>query len=213
VYAEPGELEVVVIGTKEGQRRRVPVKMKAGERTAFVVPPFGDDNPFVAPPRKSTESENGPTGPRRDPELRRKRLRYAFYGSLGATIVSGAALAVVGGLLLDTRRDYNRRCTNASAPTGMCGMPDPNDPSITVPVERYPGDLERRFERLQPASTALLIVTSGLALTTVTLALFAFTKGDRAAQRASTQAPPSSRPSRAPRPGAQFTGNGLRIRW
>jgi hypothetical protein len=199
VYTEPGDLEVVIVGMKEGQRRRVSVEMGAGKRRDLLIQPFNEGG-VIRPVRKPT-SENGDpttaTGP--DPELRRKRLRYAFYGSLGATLGSGAALGVVGGLTLDAYRDYKRRCT------GVCGMPDPDNPGAVIPgMDGYPQETDRRFHRLRPAATALVIVTSALALTTVTLAIFAFVSTDRSAQRAST---------RAPKPGAQFTGNGVRIRW
>jgi hypothetical protein len=199
VYAEPGVLEVVVVGTKEGQRKRVAVDMVANKRSALVVPPFGDGSRVAQPPSKTTEerTDNGSSRSRVDPELRRNRLRYAFYGSLGATIASGAALAVVGGVMLDTRRDYNRRCT------GTCGMLN-EDGTVDPGPDRYDPELKRRFDRLQPVSTALVIVTSALALTTITLAIFAFVNPDRTSQRAST---------RAPKPGAQFTGNGVRVRW
>ncbi len=198
VYAEPGELEIVVVGTKEGQRRRVVVDIVAGERTAFIVPPFPDNGTTVRTvPETEPDGGGTTTGPRRDPELQKQRLRYAFYGSLGATIASGTALAVVGGLLLDANRDWDRRCT------GQCGMPGEMG-GWEVGDDGYPHDIARRFDRLRPATTTLVIVTSAFALTTITLALFAFTDGKRTPQRAST---------RAPKPGAQFTGNGLRVHW
>jgi hypothetical protein len=199
VYVEPGLLEVVAVGIKENQRRRFEVEVEAGKEAFLLVGPFPQGG-GVIPPVRPPEGDNGGNAgtPRRDPELRRKRLRYAFYGSLAATIGSGAALGVVGGLLLDARRDYDRRCT------GECGMRDPVTGEWIVGDDGYHGADKRRFDRLQPAATALVITTSALALTTVTLALFAFAKGDRSPQRAST---------RAPKPGAQFTGSGVRVRW
>jgi hypothetical protein len=197
VYVEPGELELVAIGKKEGQRQRIVVDVEAGKRAPFIIQPFGERGvvgPINPPGDKDDETT---TGPRKDPELRKQRLRYAFYGSLGATIGSGAALAVVGGLLLDAHRDFDRRCT------GPCGM-DNGEGGWIVGDDAYPHDIERRFERLRPATTALVVVTSAFALTTITLALFAFTEGNRVPQRAST---------RAPKPGAQFTGSGVRVRW
>jgi hypothetical protein len=191
VYVEPGVLEVVAVGTKENQRRRFEVDVDPGRRAALVIPArlFNEDGGVVTPIRNPESNEgNGSTAPRRNPELRRRSLRAAFYGSLGVTIGSGVALGVVGGLLLDAHRDYERRCTGTCVPG----------------VDEYPSETERRFNRLKPVTTGLVIATSALALVTVTLALFAFIEGDRAQQRAST---------RARNRGPQFTGNGLRIRW
>ena len=195
VYAEPGELEVVVLGTKEGQRKRVAVDMVANKRSALVVGPFDEGGRVAQQPSKTTENrtDTGASRSRVDPELRRKRLRYAFYGSLGVTIVSGAALGVVGGLLLDAHRDYHRRCT------GPCGNLQ-DDGTVDPGPDRYDPQAARRFYALRPTASGLVITTSALALATMTLAIFAFVRADR-------------RPTNARRPVVDATVEGLRVRW
>ena len=184
IYLDPGDLQIYVIGPQEGQRRPHKAQLKAGQRYPLRIAPFPKDED-IGGGRDPDPIGDPPKG--RDPEKRQRRLRIAFYSSLGATIASGVALGIVGGVMLDAHGEFEKRCTT----------------DCVAGEDEYPLAARERFVALEPAWTGMLIVTSALALTSATLAIFAFSKRQRSGQRASTKK----------RPSAQMTGTGLRVRW
>lgn|GEM_PF-1953884 len=166
----PGRYELRVRGIRRGEVRLRQVEVAAGEMTSILIPAFDapdsppdlepivDDGPSPPPPGRLTEEE------------RRRRLRLAFYGGVGVTVASGIATGVIGGLTLQAHREYDGRCKGEGVDCTGTERPD---------------DAARRFETLQPATNALVAVTATVGLTTVVLALFAFSGKQGAGKRAS----------------------------
>lgn len=167
----PGRYELRVRGIRRHEVRTREVAIEAGQITSLVIGPFNEPEPALDPGGQQPEGDDvaGPTV-RIDEEARRRRLRIAFYGGVGATALAGVATGVVGGLALRAHNEYEARCRGAG---------------VDCTGSTYPQDAFDRVEQLRPVTNALIGVTAGLGITTVVLGLFAFSDRQGAGARAS----------------------------
>jgi len=116
---KPGPLEVEFVGAEPGQVKRVVAEVRAGGAVTIVFPGFV--KAAEPPPR-----ETAPPTPREPPpDLRRpKALRAAFWASAGATLASGVALGVFGGLSLHHQARRNDLATSCPKPCTDPSIPD-----------------------------------------------------------------------------------------
>jgi hypothetical protein len=130
----------------------------------------------VEPFASSSPGERGGDPPRR--RDRSAALRPTFWAAVALTSASAATLATFGGLTVVQKRRYE------------------GDP----PTPPYPAGAERRFDTFRTASNAMVGVTAGLAMVTVVVGLFAFSRPrNRSTTRASTH--------------VHWLGTGVRVRW
>ncbi|MBX7078611.1 MAG: hypothetical protein K1X88_05420 [Nannocystaceae bacterium] len=137
----------------------------------------GESRAIVVEPFASTPSGDRGT----DPQRRRDRsaaLRPTFWAAVALTAASAATLASFGTITVVQKRRYEE------------------DP----PTPPYPAGAEDRFGTFKTASNAMVGVTAGLAMVTVVVGLFAFSRPrNRSTTRASTH--------------VHWLGTGVRVRW
>lgn len=174
----PGRYEFRVRGLRRNEVRTREVEILAGQITSLVIGPFNAPDPAFDGETREPEGDGVAAPSRRlSEEERRRRLRIAFYGGVGATALAGIATGVVGGLALQAHNEFERRCRGEG---------------IDCTGSTYPQDAFDRVQQLRPATNALIGVTAGLGITTVVLGLFAFSNRQGAGARASvTRVQPS----------------------
>jgi hypothetical protein len=187
----PGTIDVEVFGLRPNERRTRSVTIVGGESQTFYVAPFEAPQVVVVPPPGPTP-EVARDDERDDLRVERRRnaLRTTFWVGAGLTAASGIATAVMGGLTLYHRKQFQR---------DLCGTVC-NDPDAPP----YPEDHELAFERYQPVTNALVGVTVGLSVATALVGTFAFRKrpdASKAGTRART------------RPSVRMGASGLVVRW
>lgn len=116
---QPGPLEVEFVGAEPGQVKRVVAEVRAGGAVTIVFPGFVK----AAEPQPAAAAPPIPSEPQ--PDLRRpKALRAAFWASAGATLASGVALGVFGGLSLHHQARRNDLATSCPKPCTDPSIPD-----------------------------------------------------------------------------------------
>jgi hypothetical protein len=172
IYVEAGTVEIELVGSEPGQRVVREPKLRPGETyvvraTPFraVIEPTGEKQPVATPKR----------------ERNTKALKGAFWGGVGFTVASGAALTVTAILARQWGREFER--TNGMEEQCTDGMQMP------VPCDPYPDRAEKRYHQMQLSTNVLIGVTAGLATVTAIIGVFAFSKPRQRAgnQRASTR--------------------------
>ena len=174
----PGRYEFRVRGLRRNEVRTREVEILAGQITSLVIGPFNAPDPaFDGEPRKTDGDGVAAPSRRHTEEERRRRLRIAFYGGVGATALAGVATGVVGGLALQAHNEFESRCRGDG---------------VDCTGSTYPEDAFDRVQQLRPVTNALIGVTAGLGITTVVLGLFAFSGRQGEGARASvTRVEPS----------------------
>lgn len=148
---KPGPLEVEFVGAEPGQVKRVVADLRAGGAVTIVFPGFVKAEP---PPRATAPSN--PSEP--PPDLRRqKALRAAFWASTGATLASGVALGVFGGLSLYHQARRNDLATSCPKPC--------TDPSIPEGAERAAEANGTRANVMIPIVAVFGVTALALAIT------------------------------------------------
>lgn len=174
LLVQPGSFVVELTGTKAGQQRSYDVTIEGGETFKVFVPAFPDstNGGSIGGGDGSGDDRGRDDAFERD---RRKRIvKGFFWGGVGATALSGIAVGVLGGLTLAAQRRYARdKCARECSEEEYNATPD--DPMTPMDVH-YPLTPQREFERLTPATNAMIGVTAALGVTTIVLALFAFSK-------------------------------------
>lgn len=183
IFLEPGSIEIKLLGRERDQVRTRTAKLEPGQRTSLLVGPF-----FVPPPVVIRDPDDPDPGPSpEDLARRRLRLRVSFWTGLGATVASGAAVGVLGGLTSLYKRRFDARCKGEGV-----------DCSGTT----HPTDREQGFNRLKLATNVMVGVTAGVGMVTAILGVFAFSGPKAATSRASTQ-----------RKRFEMSAQGLLVRW
>jgi hypothetical protein len=187
----PGPVTVEVVGTKEGQRLERTYDMRPGDRRTIDVS-FPQPEPAPAPVPLVEEEPPKPPPVDREAERRRQRLKKVFWGGVGVTAASGAAIGVLGGLERYWESEFEaNKCPNPCPPDEE----NPDNPSIP-----YPQEQKDRYEAYQIATNVMIGVTSAFAITTLVLGLRAYRKGSRSGRRART-------------PSVRLVGSNLVVRW
>ena len=177
IILAPGHYEIRERGYGQGDVRIREIDIEPGQVFSLLVVDF--NAPLVPAPEGDVFEPGRPSRPtnRVTEEERRRRLRIAFYGSLGVTAVAGIATGVAGGLTLRAYRDQKDRCRGEGVD---CSGTD------------YPLAERERVDQLRPVTNALVGVTAGLGITTVVLGLFAFSgKQGRGARASVTRVTPT----------------------
>ncbi len=169
---EPGRFEIRVRGRRRGEVRVRPVEIEPGQRTSLFIEGFNKPPPPTLDDSTPTEPRptTAPPAGRLSQEERTRRLKIAFYGGVGLTVLSGAAVAVTGGLTQQAYNRQNERCRGEG---------------VDCSGTEYPAEDRERVEQLRPVTNALVGVTAGLGLVTVVVGLFAFSGRSGAGARAS----------------------------
>jgi len=141
------------------------VTVEGGETYSVFVPSFVEpkvEGPVVDPGNREAE--------RLQRERRRRIAKGAFWGGLGLTVASGAALGVLGGLTSNRKQTFEQLQTDFNTDKESV----PEDPMC--PGKQYPCAAEAEFNQFKRATNAMIGVTAGLGLVTVVLGIFAFSK-------------------------------------
>jgi hypothetical protein len=170
IYVEAGTVEIELVGSEPGQRDVREPKLRPGETFVVRATPFG----AVVVPAGEKQIEE----PKR--ERNTKALKGAFYGGLGFTVASGAALTTMALLTRSAKSEFESYNGGQCVTDPMTGETD---------CDPYGHKLETRFQRYQISTNVLIGVTAGFALVTAIVGVFAFTKPRQRAgnQRASTR--------------------------
>ncbi|MFO0634306.1 MAG: hypothetical protein U0168_15770 [Nannocystaceae bacterium] len=179
LLVEPGRHEVELVGTRKDERLQRMIDVRAGESRAIPVEPFASSSP----------GERGGDPPRR--RDRSAALRPTFWAAVALTSASAATLATFGGLTVAADHEFHRQQELFNA-----NKPAPGEP----PKYPFPATEKHRFDTFKTASNAMVGVTAGLAMVTVVVGLFAFSRPrNRSTTRASTH--------------VHWLGTGVRVRW
>jgi len=170
----PGSFIVEMHGPLKDQHRSYNVTVDGGEIYSVFVPPFVE--PTIAGPVVGPDDGEGK---RLQRERRQRIAKGAFWGGLGLTVASGAALGVLGGLTRNRRQTFKDLQDEY-----ISGGEPPVDPMCDA---QYPCTAEAEFNDFKRATNAMIGVTAGLGLTTVVLGIFAFTKQGSGGANASLQ--------------------------
>lgn len=166
VLPGPHKIEAVDV---EGATTIEVVDLLPGERIRVRLEPRPKPQPAasVAPPPEQTEPETPerPTGPTPlDPRYvqRIERVRLAGWSMLGVTGVSAISWAVLGGLTLDAKNEFE-------VAQSQCGI------SCVGEDVGYPADEEQRFFARRDATNALVGVTGAIGVTAAALLIAGYT--------------------------------------
>ena len=196
---EPGPVEVTVYGSEDDDLLNRVARLTAGDETRVYVGPFDAPAPRVRTPPPETQTPGETPVRVVDSERRQRVLRGVFWGGLAATLGSGVALGVVGGLTVKARDDYEAKKCGEGTQLGACDpimLPD----GTFEPRFPHPQEEQDRFETYRTATNALIGVTAGLAMVTTVVGLFAFSQRQTPTRRASTTR-------------VKFTGSGMRLKF
>lgn len=177
IFVEAGTVDIELVGSEPGQRVVREPKVRPGETyivraTPFraVVEPDGKKDDPVVPPKR---------------ERNTKALKGVFWGGVGFTVASGAALTAMAVLARQWSREFER--VNGMESQGC--FDDMQLPNADGCAEGYPHDAEQKARQYSTATNALIGVTAGLAMITTIVGVFAFSKPRQRGgnQRASTR--------------------------
>jgi hypothetical protein len=170
IVLEPGEVDVEVYGPEPDDRDFKLVLLRAGKLSSVVVGPFNQPPPPNPTPGELEPRDSEPTAAELERLKRRQRgLKTAFWAGLGFTIASGAALAALGTLTAQRKRDFEDAQDDTQDGMGP------------------PESVADEFYGLRRATNAMVAVTAVVGMTTVVLGLFAFSRSPTPTSRASVR--------------------------